>query len=746
MNQLNDNQTMRSDFGQNAAGQMPPIAMGDNTNPANPPFNSEHDDAWLAEEAALLAESDQDSFETVNDPEDHQLLDFVAPSSRPAVIPLKKNFRILAHRPLPIFDTPSSKAFEVLHARERERKYYALICDTRIPPRVNMIAGLMNSGISGMSCPQDWGVIEWLDGRLYYAIAFEQPGTKRLMRDLGDTFAPFSDKMISRSLLAPAYHMLSELASRGYTHRAIRPTNIFLNGGMENSVVFGECCSKLSAFDQPVAFEPIESALCHPIARGDGGISDDIYALGVCLGILLQGFNPLHGLSNQEIIDKKMTMGSFYTLMGNARVSPMMMEALKGMLSDSHKTRWSLKDLDNWLNGRQAMAHTSLSRPKAARAFQFLGQPYQYLSHLAAALGKNWLQGSEEIMKKPMGIWLKRSANDEEKAEAFEKLIAQSYADESGSNDATLSRICNVLYPEGPIFYKSVAFMPDGLKNLLLITHESNNIHSVIYDVVEKRILGSWIGRQGSLPLQYSNSLEAVNHWKKYLNTQGIGFGIERCLYEANPGMLCLSPLVFRHTVTDIVSLMHVLDLISLDFTDFSKLNLDTHLASFIMASMQNSGISFAKMINLEDVAQQRLGWLGLLSLVQQKKRIGALPHLAAAIYPWLAPILDLYHSRSRQNRIKEELEKAAKSGSLVGMMAVLQNYAEIINDKNGFYRARYEYLTLKIKAEEINLNNQKKMEHNLPIGQQIVAFFAGSTAALFMIAILYKQYAWKFF
>lgn len=746
MNQLSDNQTMRSDFGQNAAGQMPPMAMDADANPANNQPNPDHDDAWLAEEAALIAQAEQQEIEAVNDPEKFQTLDFVTAASRPAVIPLKKNFRVLAHRPLPLFDTPSAQAFETLHARDRERKYYALISNTRLPPRVNMIASLMNSGVSGMSCPQDWGVIEWLDGRLYYAIVYEQPGTKRLMNDLGDTFAPFSDKMISRSLLAPAYQMLSELASRGYTHRAIRPTNMFLNEGAESTVTFGECCSKLAAFDQPAVFEPIESALCHPIARGEGGISDDIYALGVCVGILLCGYNPFHGMGVQQIIDRKMAMGSFQAFMGHARVSPMMMEPLKGMLADSHKNRWSLRDLDNWLNGRSSSTHTTISRPRAARAFQFLGQPYYSLPHLAIAMERNWAQAIDQIKKKPLSVWIRRSANDEEKAEAFEKLLAQTPMEDSLSQDVVLSRACNIFYPEGPIFFRGMTFLPDGFKNLLLLCLQDSGVYPIVHDVIERRLLGHWLNRQTNLPLQYINTLESVSAWKKFLNTQGVGFGLERCLYEANPGMLCLSPLVFQHTVTDLPSLLQTLDKIAATQPDITKMGLDTHLVGFILAGLRNSGTSFAKMINLEDVAQQRLGWLGLLSLVQHKGRIGGLPHLASAIYPGLTPILELYQSRSRQNRIKEELEKSVKVGSLVGMMAVLQNYAEILNDKNGFYRARYEYTMLKIKNEEINLTNQKKMEYNLPIGQQIVAFMAGATAATFMVAFIYKYLAWKFF
>jgi hypothetical protein len=50
------------------------------------------------------------------------------------------------------------------------------------------------------------------------------------------------------------------------------------------------------------------------------------------------------------------------------------------------------------------------------------------------------------------------------------------------------------------------------------------------------------------------------------------------------------------------------------------------------------------------------------------------------------------------------------------------------------------------MKNEEINFSNKKKLESKIPIGQQIVAFIAGATAAVFMAAIIYREYGLEFF
>jgi hypothetical protein len=55
------------------------------------------------------------------------------------------------------------------------------------------------------------------------------------------------------------------------------------------------------------------------------------------------------------------------------------------------------------------LQHTTIARPKAARAFQFLGQPYYSLPHLAIAMGRNWAQAIDQIKKKPLSVWIRRS-------------------------------------------------------------------------------------------------------------------------------------------------------------------------------------------------------------------------------------------------------------------------------------------------------------------------------------------------
>ena len=54
------------------------------------------------------------------------------------------------------------------------------------------------------------------------------------------------------------------------------------------------------AMHQPAVCETAYTALCHPAARGDGRIADDVYALGVLLMTLALGRLPMEGVDDRD--------------------------------------------------------------------------------------------------------------------------------------------------------------------------------------------------------------------------------------------------------------------------------------------------------------------------------------------------------------------------------------------------------------------------------------------------------------
>ena len=77
--------------------------------------------------------------------------------------------------------------------------------------------------------------------------------------------------------------------------------------------------------------------------RGPGSLLDDTYAIGVTTLTLLTGQVPCQGMSNEEVLEAKLSKGSYAALAQQARITLTVMEALRGLLNDDPQERWTLK-------------------------------------------------------------------------------------------------------------------------------------------------------------------------------------------------------------------------------------------------------------------------------------------------------------------------------------------------------------------------------------------------------------------
>ena len=191
---------------------------------------------------------------------------------------------------------------------------------------------------------------------------------------------------------------LKELSNRHIPHRAIRPDNVFYADAACQAVVLGECVSAPPGISQPAAYEPIESAMARPTARGPGWTTDDLYSFGALIAFLLTGGEATAGMSEEEIVQSKTVRGSYSTLLGEARVSLSMMEPLRGFLCDDPKDRWTVTDLELWLGGRTLSPKQPMLPIRASRPMTVGGKEYWTKLSLCNALGTNWSEAGQIIV------------------------------------------------------------------------------------------------------------------------------------------------------------------------------------------------------------------------------------------------------------------------------------------------------------------------------------------------------------
>jgi serine/threonine protein kinase len=192
-----------------------------------------------------------------------------------------------------------------------------------------------------------WGIVDWSGNAQRLAMIFARPPGESIFRTLQSQDRHLSEAEVLSSVLPPVVSVLRSLSTLEIAHGSVHPDNLFL--GADRGVMLGECISTAPSLNQPVWALTIERGLADPAGRGAGTIADDIYALGATLMCLTLGQMPLLDLSDEEIITRKLEIGSFAALLGKRPLSSSFAELLSGMLADNRKQRWNLDEIEGWI-------------------------------------------------------------------------------------------------------------------------------------------------------------------------------------------------------------------------------------------------------------------------------------------------------------------------------------------------------------------------------------------------------------
>ena len=126
-------------------------------------------------------------------------------------------------------------------------------------------------------------------------------------------------------------------------------------------------------YAQPIIYDTIPRAIASPLGRGVADYSDDIYALGVTIAALMRVHDIAEGMSDEEIINHKIEVGSFNFIAGKDRFPAQILELLRGTLNDNPNLRWTFDDIMTWADGRRVSAKqgATLTALKASRPLEF---------------------------------------------------------------------------------------------------------------------------------------------------------------------------------------------------------------------------------------------------------------------------------------------------------------------------------------------------------------------------------------
>ena len=563
---------------------------------------------------------------------------------------------------------------------------------------------------------------------------------------LASLSVPWSGNALLTHVLRPAARALDALQTDGLTHRAIRPDNVFVAAGthrMGHGVVLGPCWASPAAVGQPAMFEPPYSAVCPPSARGDGGIADDVYALGVLLLALCTRTVPLEGLSAREIVHLKLEYGSYASLAGQTRLPRGFEEILRAMLADDPLARPTPASLAS-LEGIHLRRGGQRSTLRAARPIMVGDQAVWNPRMLAISCAEQPAQAMRLLRQGAIEQWLRRNTEDAMLAATIEELRREDLLTDARAsaahasavktspaamrvNDTSLMRLVALLDPLAPLFWRGTWLWPDGIGPMLAASliqpplMASQEAAALLDQLVLRGGIARWWQLRPTRPEQSGSTPLTA------LRAAGQGDPHSVLLhvtYALNPYLPCASPRLVEQPVLDPAALLGAIEQLG------GSPLLDTHGLAFLAARLEEP-VPDSAILAAAD--RQTMRELRILGSCQTATACGPLPRIASELLPRLETVLRDWPGVSRRQRHLTTLRGMATVGDLAGMLSLLGDPSVREQDESARAQALQEVDRLRALLTE----QTEQMPRRLELSRQAARDTASAIGVVCLIAML---------
>jgi hypothetical protein len=644
-------------------------------------------------------------------------------------------YRLVDDEPIAELDSPGATACVVRDNNSPSANLFARVLAAGIIPRKDTMIPLRGGRDVQIMRPVEWGVVALRPlKRNAFAIVFERPAGGPLVSPGAAAFTPMPVSDLTTRVLGPAALALAHIGRRGITHRAVRPDNLFMGGEDTSHVLIGECVSCPPGFGQPAAFETIEMAMTPPLGRGPGTPADDMYALGVTVLALALGRIPLAGLSAEEIVEAKLARGSFIALLAGERVPFGLREVLRGLLADHPKERWGLPQIEQWLGGGINKSIHDNVQSRMDRPITFRGKDYWGFRDLADAFGKSWQAASTTILEEGFSKWTARGLGDADLAEDVARTLKSARieaASNPGPDPKLVAQICTILDPDGPIRYRGIIAMPNGLGPMFAaaVRDGARDDVSHICDMLVKGLVIDWLTwREENEKSDLSLALKPYKQFQQLLRHAGPGYGAERCLYELNPHLPCQAPAVEPYYVEKLEELLPTLEMV-VRRTGGLPTIYDRHFAAFIAnRAKRNMDREFAAMEEARgDPVLVKLGMVRLLAWLQTEYGPVSLPNLTEWLAADLESAADRFASKTMRGEVRRRLAAVAPQGELAAVYNAVCDKSLLARDDTGRRAAVQEYVAARRRIGELESSDATLGAREL--GARVAAWLGGAAA-----------------
>ncbi|PZO82811.1 MAG: hypothetical protein DI626_09670 [Micavibrio aeruginosavorus] len=646
---------------------------------------------------------------------------------------------------LPKYDRGAVKAFSARGTDKAPSNLFALICEDHLTPRTSRMgsyASIVNPALVRLVAS---GAIEWAPARRErYCIIYEDGLGNPLIPNDTTAALGLKPEMVLNMIIRPLASALSDLRDRDIVHGSIRGSNIYDGGkaGYER-IVLGDCLSSPTSSTQPVLYETIERACAMPVGRGPGILPDDMYALGVTLAVMLRHSNPLEGLSDQEIIERKIEDGSYAAILGKDRFTGSILELLRGLLHDDVGQRWRLDEVLEWLDGRRLSPKQSARRNKAARPIPFNGRKYTQPEILAMDLNRNVNEARQLVDDGEMEQWIVRALEDKPMAARLESAIRSSEegGKSAGYPERLATRVGIALDPEGPIRYKSISVAPEGVGAALMEAFVMKRDLNVFTEFFMNYFITQWVDAQPTTVQDASNLISKFDGTRAHLRTKGMGGGLEKCLYAMNPEAHCLSEKLSKYHVRTPEDMMYAFEKMS-KLPSRPGMFFDRHIVAFLSVKDRKNIDPYTFDLNTSEQYRRTLAEMRTLATIQKRSQMPRFPGIAAWMVDNLEPVYERFHDRELRVELRKKAERAKETGDLAKLVLLFDNPALYQEDLANFRRAMRKHYDLEQEVAQTERDLRDEASFGIGTGRQIAAVVAGILAGIIILTTTFMNLA----
>ncbi|MBO6519977.1 MAG: hypothetical protein JJ900_03710 [Rhodospirillales bacterium] len=675
------------------------------------------------------------------EPTDADEFDLPAPVRGGSVV-LRERFLVNGDKPLPELDSPNAKAYMAEDRHDLSRNLFALVCTPGIPLRTKAIRQFKANPGPGLLELVEFESLFWpAIGQRTMVIIYERPMGGRVIEQVKANHTRITEYDIPRKVIQPIIDGLRHIHSLNLAHRAVRPDNIFFSDEDMQEIILGDCVTAPEGFDQPLMYEPLERALANPAGRGTGSIVDDMYALGASIVVLALGANPIERMKGEDLLFRRTNLGSYAAVCGNARIPLSLLEPLRGLLSDDPHDRWGLDEATNWLNGLKQTPKQKKPAKKGDTPFRFGGRDHTNVRTLAHAFNRQIPEAVRILKDETFHAWMKRSLSEGPLSETLKGFVdtANFHKDDfQGTDEYLIARCCAAMDPYGPIRYKGVSVYLDGFGPMLAMEVIRNGNVQVLTEIINREVYQFWAGDRAN----FLDSMEVTQMFaqlKAWLANNEPGYGLERCLYELNPGLSCQSPFIIEDGIIEIDQLLPALDRAA-NHSDSQAKPMDRHVAAFIAARFNEDIHPHLRALAASKESTNIIGMLSLLAFLQWKLKAEPVFGLTSWIGGLLGPAINAYHSRTTRRDLEKEIPKLVRRGSLPDMFDLIDDADKRREDQDGYADAVEEYRSCADEISDIEGSGNELQEKAEKTGQRTAATISIITTMIAVTIMFFSE------